>query len=776
MQKFKLKYWLLISNKNRELIILILICSAFIISFFDTSFKELNQLTGEGERLKGYYETMYHVKYDTSYFRTNAMNYPYGEMVLYTGEHFLLSVPLKLFSEYFFDISNYTIAIINSFKLLSYLIGAIIIYLIFIELQVKPVYALLFSFIITFLSPQIMQEDVHLSLSYVFVVPVLILYVIKFYHNPSYKYSLLIGFCMLMASLTHFYYFGFYSVILFVFWLHVWFMDKTFSEKIVFFFSHFFFQFLLPFTIIQFIFYYTDFVTDRSLYPIGYLENHSSVFELFLPLNSLFFQHTFYFKGIENYQETFSYLGSATIIILISLFFRFLYRLIRFKKYHGQITNRKELNILAIAAILALLYSLGIPFIFNLEHLLDYISFLKQTNSIKYFSWVFFYIMNIIAYYFLFQIVRNITKRWQHLLVFLSLILLLLFDFTVKYRHHFLFNYQTTNYYRTLKKQFYDDNRLSQINPKNYQAIIPLPYFHVGSENIYLPPRCEAAKHVFSLSLVTGIPTNAVWLSRTSINQSFENLQLIYEPYRLPEILQNIEQNKKLLILTCLCADVSRNEQRLINHSKFLFHTGHFCLYEFEPNKLMEFVNKKADKVIDEFNRLDLYNHWGVYSTDSLKNFIFNNFQGNLSNNAYTDVDAYEGKMIDDNLLYNGAIQNYNDSIPYILSFWFKRIRNDLYPKTMVNITLSDSLGNIYQKNQIQIQELIKAIDDEWALIEYSFKFRNNSDKINITLKNKQLEKNLIIFDELLIRPLNCDIYIKLPTMIGKNNRYFYVK
>ncbi len=90
-----------------------------------------------------------------------------------------------------------------------------------------------------------------------------------------------------------------------------------------------------------------------------------------------------------------------------------------------------------------------------------------------------------------------------------------------------------------------EDNWLNKINPNQYQAIIPLPYFHVGSENLWLEPNSDILKNTFIVSLKTGLPTTGVAMSRTSLSQTFNQISLLLEPYRKLEILKRSENRYK---------------------------------------------------------------------------------------------------------------------------------------------------------------------------------------------------------------------------------------
>src|SRR5512133_2457621 len=75
------------------------------ILYFGNLFDKLNRMS--------YANMEYHIRYDTSYMRCNSMNYPYGEHVFFTNNQPLFSNTVKFISKNIFDISGYTLGMLN---------------------------------------------------------------------------------------------------------------------------------------------------------------------------------------------------------------------------------------------------------------------------------------------------------------------------------------------------------------------------------------------------------------------------------------------------------------------------------------------------------------------------------------------------------------------------------------------------------------------------------------------------------------------------------------
>ena len=115
------------------------------------------------------------------------------------------------------------------------------------------------------------------------------------------------------------------------------------------------------------------------------------------------------------------------------------------KKYNELwlVTGNRNLNLLFWASLAALLYSFGVPFIFGLEWMVDLIGPVRQMRGIARFAWVFFYVMNIVTIYWLWDWLKNSGKKLFKVLIVVAALLMLLLDayFNVRNRGKGLENY-----------------------------------------------------------------------------------------------------------------------------------------------------------------------------------------------------------------------------------------------------------------------------------------------------------------------------------------------
>jgi len=760
----------------KGLLLTVILSIAGLLLFFNeqTLSPNTTYFSISGYGAESYYGSEYHVKYDTSYFRTNCMNYPYGELVLYTGNQPFITNSIKFFSVNFFDISNYTVGIINSLLLYSILFGAVFLYLILRFFNFPYYLASIAGVAIAFLSPQIERFDTYFYISYVHVIPLMLYLLIRFYDSPSYLLSLFIAIASYIALSVHFYLFTFHLFLLIFFWIYFSTQKKDkFGGRYVFL-SHFFLQVAVPLVINQLFYYFLDSTIDRSVYAFGYLFYRCYPATVFLPLEMPYGKWLLSFVNTTYPSESVNYLGIVGIIGIVLGFTQFISRL--FKRIPGKImslTDSKLLNLFLWTSLVMFIFSFGFPFIFGLDFLLNYIPFLNKIRSISQFSWLFYYAINISFLYIVWR--WRIGAKSKLVILYIGLALL-----CIEGGIHAFYLGKQMNYKRV--NQVFTNKQKTDLSNTKYQSIVPLPYFNIGSENFWKFPKCEVDKKTMDLSLATGIPTHGVVLHSVSVSQSFKQWQMFLEPYRIPLLFNDLKSVKPFLFLIMNCDFNSADSEFAMakwikgNCTK-IFENSDYQLYEVPLGKLYDYYLKAGNYLSEEVNRLKLNRFGNSYTIVNEKNFIYKDFYGMLSNHAYMGVDAIEFFANEYSSLFNNFLPNASIDSSYIVSVWMGNINKDLNARTVLELELSDSLNVVYHSQYRTANELIRVLDNDWALLEIPFKVKHPKSRLKIKVINSYMRSDeKLYFDELLIRPKANDVYIKLLDFTGKNNRYFPIE
>lgn len=765
------------NSKRWGFVIITLVICVITLLFYWTPFTNPNKVffASSGDGLKDYLNTYFFIKYDTSFWHSESMNYPYGEHVFFTGNQPSVSHPLKFIDQYLFPVSDYTVGILNLLMLSSIIIGGVFIYLILLQLKLPIWYSVLVAVGITFLSPQLARLPGHFSLSYIFAIPVMLYLMMLFHHKPKIWKSIIIGLFVLWAFGTHVYMLGFHAAII----LFYWFYSFTFlrsHRKYKQDFLHLGIQFLIPFLILVLITSLTDNITDRTAYPWGYLYYRAYPESVFLPLG---FSHGKFFRNFSDFNyidwEGIAYVGTISSFGFFVLLF-FLFKNLFKKKFEriGTPSDVQILNIFFWASLATLIYSFGFPFIIgDAKYLLHYLGPIKQMRGIARFAWLFYYVFNIFIFYHIWKLRKTAIKKtiWI-IIVVLSLSVL----FYEAYRNVSFWSGFVKNEIPELA-DVYNDSEINSwvelIDKEKYQATIPLPYYHVGSENTWLLDKCSMAKPSFIISWKTGLPSMGVMLSRTSIGQTYSSFSLFQEPYRFPEIINKFDSEKNFLIVTKNdCNSYSPQENNLIHQSTLIYESPEFNLYDLPYDSLLKVVQNPYKSIVNAFENDTLFSHGNYYSNQKEKLFKVYNSE------ALSDSGELKKKVISDRFsksdwIYHKEIPFKSNEDEYIFSFWVNSDQADLFLRSSIIFQVRDSLDQGHTETKQDLFRILKIIDDDWALIELKFKLKEEGSFVRWRIRNRDIMKAKYHVGPVMIRPLKTNVYLNEKSFVMKNNRYY---
>ncbi len=144
-----------------------------------------------------------------------------------------------------------------------------------------------------------------------------------------------------------------------------------------------------------------------------------------------------------------------------------------------------------------------------------------------------------------------------------------------------------------------------------YQAFIPLPYFHIGSENIWIDGGCD----IINQSLITiknsGMPCMGTMLSRTSLSQTMENISLMLGSSCDAIHINRFPSHKPFLLMSARCDQLSFFEKQLISHAQWIDSSGKFDLYELPFDAFSMIADSTSQEIRNEFKSLKLYERHG---------------------------------------------------------------------------------------------------------------------------------------------------------------------
>lgn len=751
---------------------------------------------------KNYMTTAWHVAHDSSYVHYEGMNYPFGEHVLFTDNQPIFSAAMQWWNRHVSDIHEKTTGLINIFQVLSMLLGAGVIYLLLRKLHLPVWYATIAGLGILFLSPQNIRFDVHFGLSHTWIFPLLLLLLCRYEERSSRRYqSLLIGILLFVAGQLHFYHFGVSALFLGLYTAYQILADFRWAVvvKRVY---HLLVMVVVPFALLNVWVHWSDFCADRPANPfgfttyIGYWEGVFLPYENF-PMYQWIDRNIIKIRRLDGESQV--YAGLVAFAFTLWVLFRRRFRMFD-KEWDEQAYHRvhkRYLNGIFAAGFALLIIGCGFPFaIPGMEWTVDYLGPFKQFRGLGRFIWSFYYVINLLAFYVLWNKSSHypITQTWRQELN----------DLMLKFRHRDFKNLPLAHVKKWAialvplcvlcwEAWFFQHSRPLQLSPNpalkstvntptdnwldkvdfsKYQALMPLPYYHVGSENIWLDIYYPLFKKTQETAFQTGVPDMGVFMSRSSIGRMVKSMQWALEPGEKPEILGDFPDNRPiaLMIEPAKWEQVKTSYSHLLAKASSVYDGPDLKIMSLVPDSMRVYALEHAHAVQAEASApmTSVGNGWK--SNNMNGGWFFYNSYDSLSDVKYRfqGGGAGSGIMGDTVRVFKGVIPKGD----YQFSLWIK-VTEDMGMTQEAKI-IQSSLADGHQINfrHEGLRFYIHAIVDGWALFDVAFQVYDDNSQTDIFLQKKTVEAKFW-FDEVMIKPQKSTVYKQTPGWVSKDNMWY---
>jgi hypothetical protein len=651
-----------------------------------------------GDCGKNYYTYLYHSLYDNGVW-FGGMNYPYGEHIIYADGQPILSSLLNMFKP--LQIRT-VLAIMNLVISLSYVLAIVFTYKILDRFGVKLFLAILFACLIILLAPQVMRLRAHFALAYACPIPMLFYWVLRYHDSSHWKWLAYIFIMGCIMSFIHLYIGG----IIFV-WIafytvgYLILIKKPLKDRIM----H-----VVPllvsavsiFLVIKLCVALTDPVTDRPSFPFRTPETDTHLNDILTSPYSPFWKYARDRRGFKNVAdatgEGYSYLGFATIIIVLLSFLAGITRIFRKKPGEEPLISEAGFSpVWIFVAVGSLLLAMGIPFIWNMEWLFKYLSVFRQFRSLGRFSWIFYYIISMYGVVVIHSFYSRYRAKGKPVIAYgIVCCVLLVWGLDargyIKYTRgyiadalptcdHFFNKEEPVKWPQFLEEHYYHTG--------DFQGLILYPFFVQGSEKLWLgrDPSWQFSIGM-SVALQYHLPMVDVMMSRTSWSVTEKQVKTIGGPYADKPMLRDLKNKKPFLLLQYVDAAIDPDQQYLYKASDFLgSHMGCY-VYACYPERILANDQKYADTI----NAILPYMH-NADSCIGVKGTIY-----------IDHFDAQHGDHIfgtggslpitgDDSVIKTLPVMPAWPNQMYELSAWFL-VGSEDYRSPTIDVKLLDSSGN----------------------------------------------------------------------------------
>lgn len=714
-----------------------MIALALISSQMPELWTQPNQIlfSGEGDGLKNAFTPAYYLRYDEG-ITFSGMNYPNKEIITFTDNQPIIAWTLKGIDRWL-PIADYAFGIYNWLLILGILVGVVCLYRIFTLFRVPIVPAIWFALIICALSPQLDRIDGHYALAYVGFIPYTWLMLLLFEKTKKWKWLAGLGIGMAFQSLVHLYFLPITLLFVASYTLFKqlisarWAIDKKASHWKLFFIT------LITSVVIIILVKSLDPITDRPSQPYGVDVYTSSLQSIFLPnkgpLNDLFFEHKIRFEGE-------AYLGFLALPWLLFL------AIISRKKWSHLLEKHLFLGSSLLAASLVFIYSAGWINDLGLKYLTKHVSAINQFRSLGRLAWVLYYVglstLFIALYHKWSEWKNDASKYYVSLLPLISLLFW-------TWEAGFYFHYHTGNlpHSNTLIESTEAQSLVHSLeengrSPKDFQAVMALPSTYLGPEKIQSDRGVWFLQFIMPLAYQFHLPLMDIMMSRTSISQAMEFLELFTPPY-VPKSKLSKMGNDPIL---CLYAhdDCTELEKAFARNKKRIARSDNFDWLSINPTDL--YSPTLHQEVLNN-----------ATFQDSLLHFYDGFNERNSDHYAGLGAKMMKGKQ---QSLWKGRIPAHTI---YTASFWV-RIIEDQDQLPHIEFKKYGKEGNeVYSTNFDFRTETIA--HKGWLKVVWRFDTSSEMDSFEILINSPE-----VMVDELIIHPSNITPYTRSGTDILYDN------
>jgi hypothetical protein len=699
-----------------------------------------------GDPLVIYYDLIYHARFDHGAM-LGGMNYPYGEFIFLTDAQGAIGSILQWVNRHFFDTGNYIPGIVHSLNIFFLPVCSLMVFYILVNYNVRKWLALVFAVLITFLSPAMLRFGNHFGLAYPFVIPLTMLWFLRKYNIGKIEVRDFLVLGILIFFTLNNPYIGFGAsafligsgLLLFLHCLkhHMPLLKGGIVCGIG------LLAALIPFLIMHF----NDPMEDRLQQQWGFSHYNATPQGLLFPPLSILENILTHLKVTIRAGEFESYMniGLVSFLSILGIITLLIKAKFRMSKLTGwKIFSIENLVLLGGASMMFLLAANRSIIPISKEWMENHLGPLLMFKASARLGWSFYFAITISVVLFLDQVLKKLKSP----VIVVAIALVCMITWASEIKSYVASRYTDCYHAAFLGKQSEDEIlnivRDHHINIPDYQAMLVLPKMMAWNDDFISDIQWASQFFSMRLSAATGLPMISAMLSRMSISQCAESIQLMSNPVVHRDLIPKLPNQKDLLLLVGgENLPLTVGEQYLIDISKPLYRSKDFSLYKLTLDSLQHNSNIREAQ--------NLYRQHPLMPKDVI-HLSFDNL--NTSVSFYGPGSRYIDKG--QTIIVDQVLTAEKDT-QYVFSAWSKV---DYHQAGVAewHLIIQDSLGQVITE---KITETRKSndIQDLWIRSEITF-FAPKGSRIQATA----ISRKGIYIDEILIYPIHATSIVDLPT------------
>ena len=749
------------SLKNFD--VLIVIASLVLIfSFYGKIVFSPNQymFNDTGDGLKNYYTLAYQVKNDSSFTELGGMNYPYGEHFFYTDSHPIVSIVIKSIAKVYPAVVDYSVGVINFLMILSIFFTYITAYFLLRKFGIKQVVAFVGAISIGLLAPQIFRMGGHYALSYSIAIPLTWLLLLRYKENPKLMCIALLAINNMFWLLIH----AYLGIILIGFVAFYYLIDvalnlklniKNYKKHISFILSV-----VLPILVFELMLFFTDNHADRTSNPTGFFIYNAELDDILLPHAGMGFYRSFLdsFVSINQKWEGWAYIGFWSAMFFVFLVFSFVYSLAtkKIKVFRNTYFDNKRLNLSLLSSIVLLVFSFGIPFK-QFPSLLEQFSIFKQFRATGRFDWVFYFVFIVFSFYALNKLYVYLLEQKPYKAYIAIAVVFVVYLYEGSIQQYSMLKHmdkQENIFLSSYKDKLIPNEAMVEFS--KYQAIIPMPFYHFGSEVFSVAGKLDPERISMLYSYHFGIPMLSAYLTRVSVSESKNVISMLSPTYYRKELANDITNHDKFLIIETKDKK-SKYEKDVIERSEFLFSKDGYNFYQIKPEDLFKHTAKEDIAKFNSIKDSAFVYQDGFYLSDTSKYFYYNSFEHSPNKISFRGKGSGAVDKNVEKIIANFNANTFKEKTKYSLSIWAYNADWNLNEHFRFGLIEYNEKGDVWE--QEFYPELSQMINGDWSLVEFDYTMKNKTNNLKLYTRGSVYSHGTIVYDDLLIYEYPLRIY-----------------
>jgi hypothetical protein len=312
---------------------------------------------------------------------------------------------------------------------------------------------------------------------------------------------------------------------------------------------------------------------------------------------------------------------------------------------------------------------------------------------------------------------------------------------------------------------------LNKVDFSGFQAVLPLPYYHIGSENIWLDFDGAHYPRVMSTAFHTGLPDMGVNMSRTARAKMLNSVQLAYIPGEVPGILEDLPNNRPIALLVHppKWEEVQKKYPHLLANAKMVYEHPELKILSVSPDEIRSYAVARPDTIKARSGVQPLYPAGRFWqATVANTPFAYQSYDSLPASRVLLGGGSYTGSMADTTRLFKVHLPKG----VFMISMWIDA-RKDMGMTHELRIREYDRRdGHEVHFGHEGIRFYLKSVVDGWALVEIPFEVYESDSVLDIWLHKKGVKVPFTI-DECLIRPQSVNFYRETGGRISENNLWY---